>query len=118
MAITIVKNLSVHQDAVRLPFRIDLSQTLSSSEASERVTIEYRLGQNDDVWFSSSPNTKTVTRTETVARAATPISHRLNLVHGAGGQVERAVIRQTITDGVGIETPDETFVTILRGGGS
>lgn len=118
MAIEIVRNLNVHQEAAELPMRVDLSQTLRSSEASEKVDIEYRLDDDNDIWFDGDPKTKSETRSETIARAETPIAHRLKLVHGPGTAQERAVIRQTITDELGIETPDQDFLTIVREGGS
>lgn len=116
MAIEIVRNLDVVQEEAELPMRIDLSQTLKSDQASERVTIVYRLDDGNDVFFEDG--TKAADRTETVSRAETPINHRLKLVHGAGTAVERAVIRQVITDELGIECPDQTFVTIVRKGGA
>ncbi len=112
MSIEIVRNLDVMQEEAKLPMRIDLSQTLQSSEASEKVTIVYRLDAGTDVFFEDG--TKEATRAETIARAETPINHRLKLVHGAGTAEERAVIRQVITDELGIEAPDQTFVTIVR----
>ncbi|HEX5759193.1 MAG TPA: hypothetical protein VF121_08365 [Thermoanaerobaculia bacterium] len=114
MSITIVRNLDVVQESAKLPMRVDLSQTLSSSENKEQVTIEYALNEDNDIWFDGSPKTKTVSRTETIARAETPIRHRLSLVHGDGEEVERAKIAQTITDELGIETPDQAFLTIVR----
>jgi len=115
MAIEIVRNLDVQQEEADLPMRIDLSQTLRSSEASERVTIQYSLNEDNDVWFEGP--IKSVNRNETISRAETPLNHRVKLVRGPGTAVERVVIRQTITDELGIETPDQTFVTIVQGGG-
>jgi hypothetical protein len=118
MAIEIVRKLDVQQEEAELPMRVDLSQTLKSSEASERVTIEYRLDDDNDVWIDGDPKTKSATRSETIARAETPIAHRLNLVHGPGTAEQRAVIHQTITDELGIETPDQDIIIIVPGGGS
>ncbi len=116
MAIEIVVNLDAQQDEVKLPMRIDLTQTLKSSETSEKVTIQYNLNPDNAVWFEG--NTKSMTRNETISRAETPINHRAKLIHGPGDEVERATIRQVITDGLGIETPDQTFITIVQEGGS
>lgn len=115
MAIEIVRNLDIVQEEAELPMRIDLSQTLKSSEASEKVTIVYRLDDGNDVFFDDG--TKVATRDETIARAETPVNHRLKLVHGAGTAEERAVVRQVITDELGIDTPDQAFVTLVRGAG-
>jgi hypothetical protein len=112
MAIAILKNLDVAQEAPQLPMRVDLAQTLASSEPSERVTIVYSLDPGNDVFFDDG--TKSATRTETVAQAATPIAHRVKLVHGAGEPKTRITLFQTITDAIGIKTPDQTTVTIRR----
>lgn len=111
MAIRIVQNLNAQQEEVRLPIRVHLTQTLASNRDSEQVQIVYTLNDDHDVWFDGP--TKTVTRAETIGRAETPIEHRLKLVHAAGDDVERATIRQTITDSQGIQTTDRTSVTVL-----
>ena len=113
MSITIVVNLDVVQESADLPMRVDLTQTLSSSEASEPVDIQYSLNPDNDVWFAGTPPAKTASRNETIAAAETTINHRLTLVRGDGDAVERVKISQTITDELGIETPDQTFVTIV-----
>ena len=113
MAIRIVQNLNAQQEEVRLPIRVHLLQVLSSNRDSEQVQIEYSLTGDHDVWFEGP--TKSVSRTETIARAETPIEHRMKLVHANGSPVERPAIRQTITDSQGIRTTDRTSVTILRG---
>ena len=111
MAIRIVQNLNAQQEEVRLPIRIHLTQVLASNRDSEQVQIVYTLNDDHDVWFDGP--TKTVTRTETIGRAQTPIEHRLKLVHAAGDDIERPTIRQTITDSQGIQTTDRTSVTVL-----
>jgi len=103
MAIQIVKKLDAQQDEARLPMRIDLAQTLLSSEPSETVNLEYRLDAGVDVWFKGEPPAKTSTRRETIAATPTEIHHRVTLVHGPGEVVERAAIVQTITDSLGIQ---------------
>lgn len=111
MAIRIVQNLNAQQEEVRLPIRIHLTQVLASNRDSEQVQIVYTLNDGHDVWFDGP--TKTVTRTETIGRAETPIEHRLKLVHAAGDDIERPTIRQIITDSQGIQTTDRTSVTVL-----
>lgn len=113
MAITIVENLNATQDEVRLPVRVHLTQTLTSSEASEDVDIEYSLSDDHDVWFDGP--VKKVNRSETIMRAATPIEHRLKLVRGPGTSVQRPTIKQRITNPLGIVTTDRTTVNILDG---
>jgi hypothetical protein len=113
MAIRIVQNLNAQQEEVRLPIRVHLLQVLASNRDSEQVQIVYSLNDDHDVWFDGP--TKTETRTETIGNAETPIEHRLKLVHAAGDAVERATIRQVITDSQGIRTNDRTSVTVLRG---
>lgn len=115
MAIRIVQNLNAQQEEVRLPIRLHLLQVLSSSRDSEQVQIEYALDDDHDVWFDGPTPTKTASRTETIGNAETPIEHRLKLVHGAGDEVQRPTVRQTIVDSQGIRTPDRTSVTVLRG---
>ena len=112
MAIRIVQNLNAQQEEVRLPIRVHLTQVLACMDRdSEQVQIVYTLNDDHDVWFDGP--TKTVTRTETIGRAQTPIEHRLKLVHAAGDDIQRPSIRQTITDSRGIQTTDRTSVTVL-----
>jgi hypothetical protein len=112
MAIRIVRNLDAVQESARLPFRVDLTQVLSTFQGSETVTIEYWLDPEHDVWFDNGSKDQ-VERAETISFVDTPIAHRVTLVHGAGQPVDNLAIHQKLTDGSGAVQQDFDVASIV-----
>lgn len=113
MAIQIIQALRADPARFRLPRRIDLGMTLSSSEASERCRFVYLLPEDNDVVFDDG--TKRDERVEKVARAATPIAHRLNLRQREEGTKPASFqLTQEVFDEVGTRTRSRITLTLDR----
>lgn len=83
MAIQIVAKMVATPSRFALPRRIEIDTILSSTETSERCRFVYSLPEGGDVVFDDG--TTHDERSEKVARAATPIAHRLSLRRRDGG---------------------------------
>lgn len=114
MAIQIVRSLSVSPNPAALPKRVELSQTLRSNLAAEKIRVSYSLEAAHNVFFvdGDDPPSKTFSRSETVGRTDQVCVDRVTLEIGAGeGPMASITIRQAITDSIGLTITD---LVILR----
>lgn len=114
MAIQIVRNLTVSPNPASLPKRIELSQTLRSNLAAEKISVTYSLDAAHNVFFvdGDDPPSKTFSRSETVGREDQTCVDRVSLQVGQGdGPMAAITIRQAITDSIGLTVTD---LVILR----
>ena len=114
MAIQIRKKLSATPNPTSLPKRIELTQTLRSNRDAENIQVTYELDAAHNVWFDDGNGNavKSVERAETVGRTDQVCVDRILTKLGPGnGPMATVEIRQTITDGSGINSGD---MTILR----
>ena len=114
MAIQIIQEAKASPTTFQLPRRIELDMILSSTELSEKCRFVYTLADDYDVIFDDG--SKQTERDNEVARAATPITHRLNLVQRATGSKPPSIqLTQDIFDGIGTRTRTRIKLTIERG---
>lgn len=115
MAIQIVHNLSVSPNPTSLPKRIELSQTLRSNLAAEKIRVSYSLDAAHNVFFvdGDDPPSKTFTRDETVGRPDQQCVDRVTLQIGPGdGPMAAITIRQAITDSIGLTVTDSVILRL------
>lgn len=114
MAIRIIQDVRASPTTFTLPRRIELDMILSSTEQSEQCRFVYTLADDHDVVFDDG--LKQEERDNGVARAATPITHRLSLVQRAAGSQPASIqLIQDIFDGIGTRTRKRIKLTIERG---
>jgi hypothetical protein len=94
MAIRIVQRPTGPAHQVQPPVRIEVAQILRSTKTAEEVTIEYLLPAASGLAFDDLDDT--ATRTETIARADTPLRHRLEIVRPSGEGPLRVTIDEKI----------------------
>lgn len=114
MAIQIIQEATASPAKFELPRRIELDMILSSTEKSEQCRFVYTLADDHDVEFDDG--SKQDERDNEVARAATPITHRLSLVQRATGSKPPSIqLIQDIFDSIGTRTRTRIKLTIDRG---
>jgi hypothetical protein len=94
MAIRIVQRPAGPTSQVQPPARIEVAQILRSTKLSEPVTIEYRLPAESGLRFEG--HGQSVDRQETIARADTPLRHRLEIERVSGTGATRVTIDERI----------------------
>ncbi len=114
MAIQIVSNLSVAPNPTALPKRIELTQTLVSEEAAEKITVTYALEPGNGLLFKDgdAAPAPTFLRHEKVGKAPQAMVDRvvLQLADGAT-RPATATIHQAITDASGDTILDSVIVS-------
>lgn len=114
MAIKIIRDPNANPTTVKLPRRIEIDMILSSTELSEQCRVVYTLADDHDVEFDDG--SKQDERDNEVARAATPIIHRLSLVQRATGDKPSSIqLIQDIFDAIGTRTRTRIKLMIERG---
>ena len=114
MAIRFIQDVKASPAKFKLPRRIELDMILSSTELSEQCRFVYTLADDHDVEFDDG--SKQAERDNEVARAATPITHRLNLVQRTTGSKPPSIqLTQDIFDATGTRTRTRIKLTIERG---
>jgi len=114
MALKIIQDPKASPTTVKLPRRIEIDMILSSTELSEKCRFVYTLDDDHDVVFDGG--SKQDERDNEVARAATPITHRLSLVQRSTGDKPSSIqLIQDIFDGIGTRTRTRIKLTIERG---
>jgi hypothetical protein len=114
MAIQIIQEVKASPAAFKLPHRVELDMTLSSTEPSEQCRFVYTLAEDNDVGFDDG--SKREERDDEVARAATPVTHRVTFVQRAtGNKPSSIVLTQDIFDSIGTRTRTRIKLTIDRG---
>ena len=96
MAIKIVQSPVGPAGQVTLPERIEVAQILRSTKLSEKVVIEYHLPPASGLRFEGKG--EAVQREETIARADTPLHHRLEVERATGSGALRVTIDERILD--------------------
>jgi len=99
MAIKIVQRPADVPGPLTLPARVEVAQILRSSKTSEPVTIEYVLPEDSGLEFDDGETR--ATRDETIARADTPLRHRLQIVRAEGKGPLRVTVDEQILDSDG-----------------
>jgi hypothetical protein len=94
MAIKIVQRPTGPTAQVALPERIEVTQVLRSTKLSEPVRIVYELPEGSGVRFDGQDDA--AARAETIARADTPLRHRLQLERVSGSGALRLTIDERI----------------------
>jgi hypothetical protein len=94
MAIKIVQRPADIPGPVTLPARIEVAQILSSTKTSEPVTLVYQLPDDSGLLFDDGE--ASASRDETIARASTPLRHRLQIVRVLGSGPLRVTIDENI----------------------
>jgi hypothetical protein len=113
MAIQTIEKMVASPSRFDLPQRIEVDTILSSTETSERCRFVYSLPEDNDIVFEDG--TKRDERVEKVARAATPISHRLKLrQRDAGTHPASLQLTQDLFDEVGLRTRTRINLSIDR----
>lgn len=112
MAIKIVQRPDDIDEPVQLPARIEVAQILRSTKASERVEIEYELPEKAGVRFDNGE--RIARRDETIARADTPVHHRLQLQRPSGSGALRVTIDETIRNPEGDALQSTSFNLLVR----
>jgi hypothetical protein len=114
MAIQIIQDMTASPAAFGLPQRVELDMILSSTEQSETCRFVYTLAEDNDVVFDDG--SKSDQREGDVARAATPVTHRVTLNQRATGSKPSSILlTQDIFDAIGTRTRTRIKLTIQRG---
>jgi hypothetical protein len=116
MSVIIVEPLTPFPAVVSLPCDLQLRQTLSATEDSRVVSIEYLLDAGSDLYFDVAGGaTKLVTHVATLGTGPTAILHTLRLrASGGGGPMDGVVrLRQRISLGDGGLVEDSVTLSVV-----
>lgn len=115
MAIFVDQDLAASPNPTTLPKRIEFTQTLHSSLASEAITCQYSLAAAHNIWFQDNDGNlmKTVVREDTVGSSPQVTIDRITLTTGPGMSGLLTVeVAQSLRDSQGNVTPGLVIVQI------
>lgn len=115
MAIFVDQDLAASPNPTDLPKRIEFTQTLHSSLASEAITCQYSLAAAHNIWFQDNDGNlmKTVVREDTVGSAPQVTVDRITMTTGPGmAGLLTVEVAQSLRDSEGNVTPGLVIVQI------
>ncbi|HEV8241589.1 MAG TPA: hypothetical protein VGS57_19660 [Thermoanaerobaculia bacterium] len=115
MAIFVDKDLEASPNPTSLPKRVEFTQTLRSSLASEAIVVQYSLSPAHNVWFQDNDNnlTKQVVREDTIGTAPEVTTDRITMATGPGmGGLLTVEVSQAIRDSEGNVIPGLVVVQL------
>ena len=115
MAIFVDQDLTASPNPTTLPKRIEFTQTLHSSLASEAITCQYSLAAAHNIWFDDGNGnlSKQVVRQDTIGSTPQVAVDRITMTTGPGvGGMLTVEVSQAIIDASNNVIPGLVIVQI------